>query len=246
VESIARLTTELATLRARESDLRIQAERNESLMKLAGYRSQVASETRERYETLTRKGILPQDKRIAALDSEYKSQYDAEVLKAEVDAIAQNLARLVPAIDKAEQVLDELEKRYGTGELVAPLDGIVGRRYVEVGSVIRPGEPIVDIYTQDTYVLAYLPTGTLYDVEPGQPVIIRWGIKVMTGRIRAVEPVAVALPKEFQTSFKPVARNQILRIEFDEPVDAGSRPPLFAKVQVRGTNLLATVFGWIF
>ncbi|MBL8689348.1 MAG: HlyD family efflux transporter periplasmic adaptor subunit [Rhodospirillaceae bacterium] len=245
-ESIARLTTEMATLRARESELRIQSERNESLSRLAGYRSQVATETRARYETLQKRGILPADKRTAAIDSEYKSQYDAEALKAETDAITEQLLRLEPAIDRAEQTLSDLEKTYGRGELTSPLDGIVGRRYVEPGSVIRPGEPIADVYTRDTYVLAYLPTGTLYEVEPGQKVIIRWGVKAIPGRIRTVEPLAVALPKEFQTSFKPVARNQILRIEFDEPADAASRPPLFAKVQVRGTSLLATVFGWVF
>lgn len=71
------------------------------------------------------------------------------------------------------------------------------------------------------------------------------GVKVIPGRIRTVEPLAVVLPKEFQTSFKPVARNQILRIEFDG-TGTDDTPPLFAKVQVRGTGVLARVFGWLF
>lgn len=244
-ESIARLTAEMATLRTRESDLRIQSHRNESLSQLADYRTQIASETRQRYETLQRRGILPADKRTAAIDSEYKSQSESGALKAETDAIIQQLVRLEPVIERAQRTLDELETTYGRGELVSPLDGIVGRRYVEPGSVIRPGEPIVDVYTRETYVLAYLPTGTLYEVEAGQPVIIRWGVKVIPGRIRTVEPLAVVLPKEFQTSFKPVARNQILRIEFDG-TGTDDTPPLFAKVQVRGTGVLARVFGWLF
>lgn len=93
-ESIARLTAEMATLRTRESDLRIQSHRNESLSQLADYRTQIASETRQRYETLQRRGILPADKRTAAIDSEYKSQSESGALKAETDAIIQQLVRL--------------------------------------------------------------------------------------------------------------------------------------------------------
>lgn len=245
-ESVARLTTELARLRTQEAQLRIQGERNASLLGLASQRSQLASETRERYETLQRRGILPMDKRMAAMDSEYRSQLESGALKSETDAIEQQLPRLASAIDKAEAALTNLDKLYGSGDVMAPIDGIVGRRNVEAGAVISPGEVLVEIYGSPTYVLAYMPTGTLYSVKPGDRVIAEWGVRSASGRVAAIEPVAMALPKEFQTAFKPVARNQLLRIEFDDARDPGKLPPLFAKVDIHSGGFFGRIFGTIF
>lgn len=245
-ESVARLTSELARLRAQEAQLRIQGERNASLLGLASERSQLASETRERYETLQRRGILPMDKRMAALDSEYRSLLESGALQAETDAIRQQLTRLAPAIDKAEAALDNLDRLYGTGDVVAPIDGIVGRRNVEAGAVITPGEVMLEIYGNGSYVLAYLPTGTLYSVSTGDSVIVEWGVRSAAGRIAAIEPVAMALPKEFQTAFKPVARNQLLRIEFDDAADRDKLPPLFAKVDIHSGGFFGRILGAIF
>ena len=245
-ESVARLTSELARLRAQEAQLRIQGERNASLLSLASQRSALASETRERYETLQRRGILPMDKRMAALDSEYRSLLESGALQAETDAIRQQLTRLAPAIDKAEAALANLDHLYGSGDVLAPIDGIVGRRNVEAGAVITPGEVLLEIYGNGSYVLAYMPTGTLYSVEAGDRVIVEWGVRSASGHITAIEPVAMALPKEFQTAFKPVARNQLLRIEFDDRTDRDNLPPLFAKVDIHSGGVFGRVLGTIF
>lgn len=250
-ETTARLTSELARLRAQEADLRIQAEKSAAMVPLASQRSQLAADTRERYEQLQRRGILPMDKRMAAIESEYRSKLDAGALQAETTAIREQLERLAPAIDKADSALDELQRLYGKGELVAPIDGIVGRRNVEAGAVIAPGEVVAEIYGAGSYVLAYMPTGTLYSVSMGDRVTIEWGVRQTKGRIAAIEPVAMALPKEFQTAFKPVARNQLLRIDFDPPRDGKPEgdtetPPLFTKVKVHGDGVVATVLGTLF
>lgn len=245
-ESVARLTSELARLRAQEAQLRIQGERNASLLSLASQRSALASETRERYETLQRRGILPMDKRMAALDSEYRSQLDSGALQAETQAIEQQLTRLAPAIDKADAALVNLDRLYGSGDVAAPIDGIVGRRNVEAGAVITPGDVLLEIYGSPTYVLAYMPTGTLYRVKPGDRVVVEWGVRSVSARITAIEPVAMALPKEFQTAFKPVARNQLLRIEFDDAAARDALPPLFAKVDIHSGGFFGRIFGTIF
>lgn len=254
-ETMARLTTDLARLRAQEADLRIQAEKSAAMVPLASQRSALAADTRERYEQLQKRGILPMDKRMAAVETEYRSRLDAGALQAETTAIRQQLERLAPAVDKAEAALDELQRLYGKGELTAPIDGIVGRRNVEAGAVIAPGEVVAEIYGAGSYVLAYMPTGTLYSVKPGEEVTIEWGVRKTRGRIAAIEPVAMALPKEFQTAFKPVARNQLLRIDFDPPRNGDPQkellgdaetPPLFTKVKIHGSGLIASVLGTIF
>lgn len=245
-ESVARLTTELARLRTQEAQLRIQGERNASLLGLASQRSRLASETRERYETLQRRGILPMDKRMAAMDSEYRSLLESGALSAETDAIEQQLPRLASVIDKAEAALDNMDRLYGSGDVIAPIDGIIGRRNVETGTVITPGDVLVEIYGNESYVLAYVPTGTLYSVDTGDRVVVEWGVRSAMGRVVAIEPVAMAMPKEFQTAFKPVARNQLLRIEFEDATDRSNLPPLFAKVDIHSGGVFGRIIGTIF
>jgi multidrug resistance efflux pump len=242
-ESIARLTADVASLTTRVADLRIRSRRNEALDQLTTDRSLIATETRQRFETLQRRGLLTADKRTDAIDAEYHSRVDAEVLKAEQEATLQQLAQLEPVMDKVTLALASLAATYGTGDIVTPMSGIVGRRYVEPGTVIKSGEPIFDIYGGAPYVVTYLSTGAQYTIEPGQEVIVEWGLKRTRGRVAGLEQVAVAMPKEFQTAFKPAARNQLLRIALVE--DGAELPPLFSKVRVRGSGWLAWLFGWL-
>ena len=84
------------------------------------------------------------------------------------------------------------------------------------------------------YVLGYLPTGGLYTVTAGDRVEISTGLRTMPGTIARVELFAAALPREFQRSFIPVERQQVIRIEFASGVEL---PPLFTKVQIRAPNV---------
>jgi hypothetical protein len=72
-------------------------------------------------------------------------------------------------------------------------------------------------------------------MQPGDKVVVRWGVRALTGRIQTIEPVAAALPKEFQKAFKPVEREQILRVQLDQTADM---PPLFAKVRLRDAEIV--------
>lgn len=242
-ESIARLSIDLATLKARESELKARYARAQALLQLASDRSRMAKETRQRYDVLQHQGLLPSDKLNATIDSEYRSLSDVEALRAEVRAFDEQLAGLSFAIGKAEQAQGDLETTYGRGQIAAPFDGVIGRRYVESGTVVTAGAPLVDVYTDAKYILAYLPTGTLYDSAVGDSVTIDWGVRHVHGVITAVEPVATVLPKEFQTAFKPVARNQVIRIGIASD-DPASQPPLFSKVHVRSHIVLDEMIAW--
>jgi hypothetical protein len=57
----------------------------------------------------------------------------------------------------------------------------------------------------------------------------------MRGTIARVEPFAAALPREFQRSFIPVERQQVIRVEFAPNIDP---PPLFTKVELRSPNVV--------
>jgi hypothetical protein len=62
-------------------------------------------------------------------------------------------------------------------------------------------------------------------------------MQTIRGTIARVEPFAAALPREFQRSFIPVERQQVIRVEFAPGAEI---PPLFTKVQLRSADIAPT------
>src|SRR5690606_32333163 len=105
----------------------------------------------------------------------------------------------------------------------------VGYLHVAQGSVVQPGEPLMELFTGDSYILAYVPEGALYSLQPGDPIKIKVGLNTYFGKVGRLYPVAGQLPEEFQNTFQPVSRAQIVRVEFDP---GQGRPALFAKTKL--------------
>jgi hypothetical protein len=84
-------------------------------------------------------------------------------------------------------------------------------------------------------VLAYLETGTLYSVAPGDEVRVSDGFTSTLGRVAEVLPVADTLPEEFRKAFQPRGRSQVARIELHSETPF----PLFAKVRLTGIGWLS-------
>jgi len=239
VENIARLTAELATRQARISELRIRRQTIDAILGIAENRQSVAVNARAEFEKLVEQGYLALDKRTAAVESEFRSRQDLEGLKAEKRVIDSEVETLSGAFEQAAAALQDLRRLYDEGQLRLPIDGVVSRVVADQGAVIRPGDPLVEVYGNQRFVLAYLPTGALYDVRPGDRVQIEAGLRTSEGRIVSVQPFAAALPREFQRAFSPVDRRQVIRVEFlpDEVP-----PPLFSKVQLRSAEIVPS---WI-
>ena len=241
-EAVARLTGELATREMRLSELRIRAETVDAIVGFAETRHLIAANARKELETLMDRGLLSIEKRTAAVESEYRSEQDLGSLKAERRVIEGEIGSLARVLDEARIAIGELRKLYDQGRMRAPIDGIVGRVAAEQGAVVRAGEPLFEIYGEQRYVLGYLPTGGLYEIKPGDRVTIETGLQTAEGIVARVEPIAAALPHEFQGAFKPVERQQVIRIEFAQ----GETPlPLFTKVKLRSEILLPHWLRWI-
>jgi multidrug resistance efflux pump len=204
------------------------------MLALAEDRDKVATSARKEFERLVQQGYQSLDKRTAAIESEYRSRQDLETLKAEKRSVDEELKILGTVLGEAQSALHDLRRNYDEGRLRVSIDGIVSRLSVDKGAVVRAGEPLIEIYGLPHYVLAYLPTGGLYTVVAGDPVEISSGLRTMRGTIVRVEPFAAALPREFQRSFIPVERQQVIRVEFASGVEL---PPLFTKVQIRSPNV---------
>jgi multidrug resistance efflux pump len=239
VENIARLTADLAGREARISELRIRRQTIDAIIGVAESRQMVAVNARREYEKLLEQGFLALDKRTAVIESEFRSRQDLESLNAEKRVIDGELETVSRAFAEAEQALWDLRRLYDDGKMRVPIDGVVSRIVANQGAVVRAGDPLVEVYGNNRFVLAYLPTGALYDVAPGDHVQIETGLRVSEGRVTHVQPFAAALPREFQRTFSPVDRRQVVRIEF---LPGEAPPPLFSKVRLRSASVLP---GWI-
>jgi multidrug resistance efflux pump len=185
-------------------------------------------------------GNLTSNQRTAAVDMEYRSYQDLEVLRAEKPVLDDELHTLTAVVTQAESAIDDLRKLYDGGRLRIPMDGIVTRVVATTGSVTRAGDPLVELHGNQRFVLGYMPTGTVYRLAVGEEVQIRAGLQTQRGTITRVEPVAAALPREFQRSFAPVETQQLIRVEF---APGEVPPPLFTKVTLRSDQIIPR---WIY
>jgi multidrug resistance efflux pump len=127
-----------------------------------------------------------------------------QTLKSEKRVIEGELGKLASALGEAQSAVADLRKSYNDGRLAAPIKGVVTRLAFDKGSVVRAGEPIVEMNGNHRYVLAYVPTGSMYQVKEGDQVTINTGLQSASGVVARVEPFAAALRREFQRAFTPV------------------------------------------
>ncbi len=238
-EAIARLTADLATRQARRGELNIRSKVVDSLLALAQNRQKIATGARQTLETALSNGHLALNQRTAAIDMEYRSYQDLEALKAEKSVVEGELGTLSAALSEAGSAIADLRMLYDEGRLRVPIDGVISRIVANKGSVVRAGDPIVELFGMQRFILAYVPTGTLYDVAVGEVVKIKTGFYSSYGTVSRVEPLAAALPREFQRAFTPVETQQVIRVEF---APGALKPPLFTKVSLSSARWLP---GWV-
>jgi multidrug resistance efflux pump len=234
-ETIARLTADVATRQARRGELRIRIRVVDALLALAENRRKIAAGARETLESLLSRHDTSLNQRTTAVEMEYRSYQDLESLKAEKNVGEAELETLSAALDEAESAITDLRKLYDKGRLRVPIDGVISRIVANKGSVVRAGEPLVELYGTKLFVLAYIPTGALYDVRVGDEVQIKAGLQSALGVITRVEPFAAALPREFQRALTPVETRQVIRVEY---ATEETPPPLLTKVTLRSASFL--------
>ena len=228
-DSVARMTTELVRHEIALTEMKLRRGRIDAMLPDARRRASVSEEEWNKVERLKEAGMITIMQRARVIHDAYDSVADLRQLELESKVIASQVPELEQSVERARDSLDRLNRSYGGGLLISPVNGTASEVRVQPGSVVRPGEPIMRIYHGDSYVLAYIPTGTLYEVEPGDTVQIRTGFDVLTGEVETLLPVASQLPQEFQKAFQTAQREQLVRIRFHPQQDV---PPLFTTVEV--------------
>ncbi|HXG23449.1 MAG TPA: efflux RND transporter periplasmic adaptor subunit [Chthonomonadales bacterium] len=142
----------------------------------------------------------------------------------------------------AQQVLAGLRER----TIVAPFNGVIGRRYVDPGDLATPSTPLFSVVeAEHAWIEAEVDEQDLAPVRQGQPVVI--SVPAYAGREFAGRVVRVGVEAIPQTEVRTGARivRVRVRLEGTVPADAGTRhaSPLFLKpgmeVHVSGKTILA-------
>lgn len=141
-----------------------------------------------------------------------------------------------------QQVLAGLRER----TILAPFNGVIGRRYVDPGDMASPSTPLFSVVeTGHAWIEAEVDEQDLAPVRQGQPVVIT--VPAYAGREFAGRVVRVGAEAIPQTEVRTGARIVRVRVTLEGtvPTDAGARhaSPLFLKpgmeVHVSGKTILA-------
>ncbi|MGZ9032829.1 MAG: HlyD family secretion protein [Rhodospirillales bacterium] len=236
-QDIALLTARNADLLVRRLELERQSRVANAVLPIASHRAGEAEAALKKIEGYRGEGDVALSLWMQTLRDRFETRERVAELGAALDVSEGSLAAVGEAINDAASALDDLRGAYGDGVVRAPVTGTAGLAVVRAGEVIGPGEPLLVLYRPERYVLAYVETGGLYKVEPGDPVELGSGFAQATGTVTEVLPVADQLPPEFQKTFQPRQRGQVVRIALSE----ASNLPLFAKVTVSGRSWLSAI-----
>jgi len=136
------------------------------------------------------------------------------------------------AVAAARANLEAAELQLGYTTVVAPVDGVVTRKSVEVGQIVQPGQGLMTVVPlQDTWVTANFKETQLADVHPGQRVEIHVDMygKNLGGRVDSIAGATGArmslLPPENATgNFVKVVQRIPVKILVDRQSDLVLRP----------------------
>lgn len=147
----------------------------------------------------------------------------AAATQAEFDAV-QSRARV------AEAAVQEARSLLGNTEIVAPFDGVVTRKWADVGDLASPGKPLVEL--ED-------PTRLRLEADVGEALIDRIELgQHLEVRVPALPAALQASVVEIAPTADPASRTFVVKL--DLPTTSGLRPGQFGRVAIpvgESTNL---------
>jgi membrane fusion protein (multidrug efflux system) len=155
--------------------------------------------------------------------------------KHQLDVLAGNKKQREADLQAAQATLDAARLKLGYTRIVAPFDGVVGERQVQVGDYVNIGTNLMTVVPlPNVYVTANYKETQLTRVKPGQPVDITvdtFPDLVLHGHVERIAPASgsqfALLPPDNATgNFTKVVQRIPVRIAFDDgqPELADLRP----------------------
>jgi membrane fusion protein (multidrug efflux system) len=93
--------------------------------------------------------------------------------RASANAALKNIASRQAAVKQAQADLDQAVLNYSYTKITAPMSGVIGKKSVEPGQRVQPGESLLAVVPlDDVWVTANFKEDQLRRMQPGQPVDI--------------------------------------------------------------------------
>jgi multidrug resistance efflux pump len=230
IDSLSDLVTRRGTVASREAQVVGRIETIRRVLPSAAERRKRAIDTQKQMAGLNARGLTTGPRMQDAQREFYDAEREESSLSTELGALITELKNVNATMSEMDQVIRQAQASYNEGKVVAQVTGTVGARVPHLGQIVKSGDPLVDIYRGDMFVLAYMPIGRLYSLAPNDSLRVSDGQHSFPARVERIETVTDALPPEFQVNFRSQDRQQIFRVAFDAP------PPfaIQAKVKLSG------------
>jgi membrane fusion protein (multidrug efflux system) len=232
------LGTSKATIDARKASMD-KAKADVQRMKPLAEREEVSAQQYDAYRT---QADVAESEWRAAQQRLSSLQHEADIRKVAVGAAEARLASALAQVDQARASQDGLELQVGYTRIIAPVDGVVTRKFVEVGQTIQPGQGLLTLIPlHQSWVTANFKETQLARMKPGQEAEIKVDMNGLTlkGKVDSIagstgSRMSLLPPENAVGNFVKVVQRIPVKIRIDE-ADAGKtilRP---------GMNVEATV-----
>lgn len=138
--------------------------------------------------------------------------------------LAADVAEAEAAVDRARAALDAARLALSYTKIVAPVDGVVGRRSVRVGNYVEVGTPLLAVVPlREAYVEANFRETQMRRIRPGQVAMIRIdtlpGVE-LKGHVESIAPAsgvtfAAIAPENATGNFTKIVQRLSTRIVID-------------------------------
>ncbi|MBE7703303.1 MAG: HlyD family secretion protein [Cyanobacteria bacterium SIG28] len=183
----------------------------------------------QRYEKLYNAGAVSKqtlDRAITNLESIEARQVNAD--QAIFSSDPSKAAKVADAdlnVLKAQMDAAKLAHKYT--KVIAPIDGTISNKKVEVGMMVQPGSPLCVIVPNEVWVVANFKETQLEHMRKGQPVDIKidtYGNKVFKGEVDSIQRSSGAKaslfpPENAVGSFVKIVQRIPVKIVFTEDIN---------------------------
>lgn len=241
--SSARVDLEIARVRAPATSQEAQAALRQAQANQAqaerDYRRQHAVDPRATTQTSVDQATAQMQTTTAAVENAQAQLKVANLVQQNIQAAEDTVHEREAAVAQAEASLAQAEVNLSYTDLVAPADGLITRRNVDLGTFVQAGEQVFYIVTPQVWVTANFKETQLADMRPGQPVSIdvdAYPDLHLHGHVDSIQEGSgarfSAFPAENATgNFVKIVRRVPVKIIIDRGLENGHGLPLGISVE---------------
>jgi membrane fusion protein (multidrug efflux system) len=196
-----------------------------------------------RYRSLADRSIVSRQQLDAATSDAASAHARADAAEQQVAAAAADVRAAESRVAAARAARDRAQVELSYATVVAPSDGVVSKKNVEIGQLVQPGQPLLAVVPlTDVWVVANLKETQLERLRAGQKVEIRadsYPRRAWRGHVDSLSPATGAkfslLPPDNATgNFVKVVQRVPVKILVDDPYDAVQplRPGMSVRVDI--------------